>query len=353
MARKPKLWRWVTGSHGTKVKVFERVPGGPLYIGVPLATGGYRRVSLGHTDREQAMRDAAALAASRQAGDESAGPLTIAAMFAIYLKSVEGKQSAVHAADTRRAAEMWTRWLGSSYRVQRFGPAEWDSFGRLRAAGELDARGHLVTDPEKRHPIGPRVVAKDLKVLRAACNRALAERTPSGGFVLQADPTRRLDLPVERNPRRPIYDAERVDAILAVANQVQMRQGWGKEARWVPSSLPTLLRLASDTGRRISAILALRASDWRPDLGTHGRLRWRADSDKVGKEWWSPVTAEVRERLEAYRREHGLVGEALLFPAPNSTTEPVSVQVATDWLRRAEKLAELEALPRGAWHPFR
>ncbi|MBA3319367.1 MAG: hypothetical protein H0T50_14930 [Gemmatimonadales bacterium] len=25
----------------------------------------------------------------------------------------------------------------------------------------------------------------------------------------------------------------------------------------------------------------------------------------------------------------------------------------TDWLRRAEKLAKLEPLPHGAWHPFR
>ncbi|MBA3759534.1 MAG: hypothetical protein H0X07_03310 [Gemmatimonadales bacterium] len=29
------------------------------------------------------------------------------------------------------------------------------------------------------------------------------------------------------------------------------------------------------------------------------------------------------------------------------------VSIASDWLRKAEKLAELESLPRGAWHPFR
>jgi hypothetical protein len=31
----------------------------------------------------------------------------------------------------------------------------------------------------------------------------------------------------------------------------------------------------------------------------------------------------------------------------------VSVRVATNWLRQAEKLAELERLDGGAWHPFR
>jgi integrase len=140
---------------------------------------------------------------------------------------------------------------------------------------------------------------------------------------------------------------------MAVADRVQVRVGWGKEAHWVPSPLPTLLRLAADTGRRISAILALRARDWRPDQGTHGRILWRADSDKVGRDWLAPVTPDVRAELERYRRDHLLVGEALFFPAPNDSTHPVTVQVATEWLRRAEKLAELEPMPGGAWHPLR
>jgi len=291
--------------------------------------------------------------AKRQAGDRQPGPITVAGVMALYLTSVEGKQSPVHSADTHRAAEMWTRHLGPEFRVERFGPSHWDAFARLRGSGELDARGCVVSDPDERSPVGPRIIAKDMKVLRAACRRASIERTPAGGFVLTADPTRGLALPVERNPRRPIYDADRVDALMAVADRVQVRVGWGKEAQWVPSPLPTLLRLAADTGRRISAILALRASDWRPDRGTHGRILWRADSDKVGRDWLAPVTPDVRAELERYRRDHLLVGEALFFPAPNDSTRPVTVQVATEWLRRAEKLAELEPMPGGAWHPLR
>lgn len=108
----------------------------------------------------------------------------------------------------------------------------------------------------------------------------------------------------------------------------------------------------ADRVRRISAILALRWSDWRPDLGTYGRLRWRAEEDKVGKEWWAPVTPEVRDELERLRRERPAVGEALLFPAPNDATRPVTVDLASDWLQRAGKLAELEPLPGGLWHPI-
>lgn len=251
------------------------------------------------------------------------------------------------------AAEMWTRYLGPDFKVHRFGLAEWEAFIRLRSCGEIDARGRPVADPEKREAVGPRVVAKGLKVFRAACHRGTFERTQSGAFVLQADPTRGLPIPVEKNPRRPVYDAARCDKLLAVADRVEMRVGWGKEARWERSHLRTLLRLAEDTGRRISAILALRWTDWQPELGTNGKLRWRAEEDKVGKEWWTPVTPAVREELEQLRRERPSVGEALMFPSPNDASRPLRVEVASSWLRRATKLAGLAPLLGGIWHPYR
>lgn len=154
--------------------------------------------------------------------------------------------------------------------------------------------------------------------LRAACQRATIERTPKGAFVLESDPIRGLVLPVEKNPQRPVYDTARFEKLIVVADRVQMRLGWGREARWERSHLRTLLRLAGDTGRRISAIVALQWVDWCPELGIYGKLRWRAEEDKVGREWWAPVTPEVRAELEALRRERPGVGEAILFPAPNT-----------------------------------
>jgi hypothetical protein len=184
MARKAKCWRWVTGSHGAKVVAFERVPGGSLYLGISRVGGGYDRESLGHTDREIAMSAAATLAARRQAGDNHTGPLTVAALFALYLKAVSGNQSAHHSTNTKRSAAMWTRWLGPDFKVERFGPSEWESFIRLRSAGELDAQGRMVPDPDNRDPAGPRTVARDLKMLHAACRRATIERTGTGTFLL-------------------------------------------------------------------------------------------------------------------------------------------------------------------------
>lgn len=82
-------------------------------------------------------------------------------------------------------------------------------------------------------------------------------------------------------------------------------------------------------------------------------LRWRAEEDKVGKEWLAPVTPEVRDELERFRRERPGLGDGLLFPAPGVHAVPLSRGVATTWLRQAEKLADFKPLPGGAWHPFR
>lgn len=148
---------------------------------------------------------------------------------------------------------------------------------------------------------------------------------------------------------------------MAVADQVPMLVGLGKykkegaSAKQERSYLRTILRLTSDTGRRVSSILALEWTDWKPDLGKYGKLRWRAEEDKVGKEWWSPVTPEVRAELETLRRERMAIGlgAVLLFPSVNDPTVPLSYKTASQWLRVAEKLAGLEPLPHGAFHPFR
>ncbi|UCG85253.1 MAG: site-specific integrase, partial [Gemmatimonadota bacterium] len=122
---------------------------------------------------------------------------------------------------------------------------------------------------------------------------------------------------------------------------------------WKGQYLRLLLWLASDTGRRIGSILALRWSDWNPDEGSNGVLRWRADSDKVGREWWAPVTPDVRRELEAFRRLHPGVGEKLLFASAIDPQRPLHRATVTGWLKKAERLAGLPKLVRGSFHPYR
>ena len=82
-------------------------------------------------------------------------------------------------------------------------------------------------------------------------------------------------------------------------------------------------------------------------------LRWRADADKTGKEWWAPVTPELRREIETFRRLHPGLGEALIFASPSDHTRPLHRTTVTGWYRCAEQLAELPKLKGGSWHPYR
>lgn len=353
MARKPKCWSWSTGEYGTTVTAYERTPGGNLYLRVAKPEGGWKRVGLGHKDQQAAKKKAEEMRDRREAGDSPSLRITVGELFKLYTKAEDGKHSATYSGDILRAEELWNRFLGRDFEVRRFTQTQWEAFISLRSSGEIDSHGNRIADPDQREPVGPRVVGKDLKTLRAACRRATIEQTPGGSFLLDADPTRGKRLPEVRNPNRPICTNDRAVALLEVADKVQMRVGFGKQARLERSHLRSLIRIAHDSGRRISSILALQANDWHPDMGTYGKLRWRAEEDKVEREWFAPVSPEVRAELETLLRERPAVGAALLFPSPNNPAQPVSVQVAIDWLRKAEKLAGLPPLRGGAWHPFR
>jgi len=354
MGRKAKLWSFSTGAHGSRVRIAERVPGGPLYAMTTAPSGrSWRKVSLGHKDKSRAMEEAHKLAAARQKGDEPLERLTVSGMFELFSRSVLPRQCAHHLEELTRGMELWTRFLGGSRVVETIGPTDWEAFERARATGEIDGRGRAVNDPEKRRPVGPRTIQKEMKMLRAACRRATIERTKAGGFLLAADPTRGLPMPSEKNPKRPTADSERFEKLLAVAHQVKARYGNGKAATWEPTCLPLLIRLAGDTGRRISSILALRWSDWLPSAATHGAIRWRAESDKLRKEWLVPVSADLSAALKAEQARRGGIGELLMFPALNDPATRIDKRLVTRWLREAEKLAGLELLERGAWHAFR
>lgn len=171
------------------------------------------------------------------------------------------------------------------------------------------------------------------------------------GFLLDVDPTRGW-----RSGRTrilsPVADDEVLERLLARAGDVQVRHGQGKDATYKRAPLRELLVLAAYTGRRISAILGLGWSDWLPEEGTYGSLRWRADTDKLGRESVVPVHPEVQAVLEAWRQESPGIGEGHVFPAPESDG-PVRVDVALSWLREAMEAAELDWPRRFGFHAFR
>ncbi len=134
------------------------------------------------------------------------------------------------------------------------------------------------------------------------------------------------------DPKQPLIDEDRYTRLLEIATP----------------RLRPLLILAHDTGRRISAIVALRWDDWCPDEGLYGALVWRAAHDKIGRTWRVPVTEAVRDAIAGLERRG-----PYLFPVQADSARPITRTVATNWLKQAERRAELAHLPGGGWHMFR
>src|SRR5947208_7379688 len=68
MATRKRWSRTVGARRGNRVRIYERGPGGMLYMAVwDAERGKYRLASLGHRDRERATRDAADLLRLRDA----------------------------------------------------------------------------------------------------------------------------------------------------------------------------------------------------------------------------------------------------------------------------------------------
>lgn len=65
-----------------------------------------------------------------------------------------------------------------------------------------------------------------------------------------------------------------------------------------------------------------------------------------------PVPEPVKEALWDHRRRRPGVGEAPIFPAPDSDV-PLRVDVAVDWIQEAEKAARGHHVKGFGWHALR
>ncbi len=77
---------------------------------------------------------------------------------------------------------------------------------------------------------------------------------------MRENPVKGLPLPEEKNPRRPVASDDRYEAVKALSEQVTLEVVGRRKVR---SYLRELLEIAHGTGRRISAICALRYEDLR------------------------------------------------------------------------------------------
>jgi integrase len=293
--------------------------------------------------------------------DLRAGITPLSMVFSAYRRHrTPKKRSAGERAEDHRRIEMWTRFLGAEADPHSVALRDWEAFIHQRASGELDARGRRVS---KARPVGPRTVEKDCNWLQWVFNWAVNWRLPNSRYLMRENPIRGFETPHERNPRRPVVSQARFEAVRAKAEMVGTEIRSGTERIRRRSYLPELLDLAYYTGRRISAICALRYEDLRPqaprpedvpeDQPWRGVIRWPAETDKQGKAWVIPMSAPVRDAVDRIMRDRPGIGSAPVFPGPGDQRKPMTRHLADKWLRRAERLAGVAPQPGTLWHGYR
>lgn len=352
---------YTVGEKPCTVRIYRRSGRRNIYIRTwDSEAGRWRKRSLGHADVEKAKAEAAQLHADLVEGkkvheDDST---TLARVFTLYKRHRTPQKSESEQKGDARRIKMWTRWLGAGKDPETISRAEWEGFIEARSEGTIDARGRREGHPDYNgREVGPRTIERDCRFLLAVLNWARDWRTETG-YLLSENVCRGYPIPQEKNPSQPVATDERVQAIREAAAEFTMDVTWGETRQTVPAHLSTIFELAVETGRRLSAILALRYSDVLPDKGPCGSIRWRADTDKEGRETVVPVTARARKALDrhtARMRDLGLrgIGDAPLFPRPTDPSEPVTRQLADRWLRKAEKRAEVEPHDGSLWHAYR
>lgn len=354
MAQRRKSWSFSAGRRPHTVGVCEFHPGSHLYIRVwdPIRRD-YRYRSLGHKNRKRAVILAHRAAERLRRGKKEIllERVTLRRLFRLYRRHKTPRKSEAWQQNDLRCMELFERELGPDRDPHNISDGHLESFFDQRRSGEIDSRGNPVPADDRR-PVSIRTAEADLRWLSAVC-RWGARWKVGDEYLLQASPFRGFSFPRTLNPRRPILSSARFDQLLAVSDLVEMEVMWGKKRERRRSYLFELLVLHAGTGRRNGSIRHLQYRDLLLDVGPHGAIRWRAESDKMGRESVVPISAEVRGAIDRILSERPGIGKAYLFPAPQDPSKPVRYELTVNWLRKAEELAGLEPQRGGAWHPFR
>jgi integrase len=327
-----KLWSKSIGERGNKARLYEPRENAPLMISV-YRNGKEERVSLGHKDKQQAIKDAHALLAglADRARALERERLTLGLLRELYVASpVHREKKARTQKDDERRLERVVRFFGPRTEADALTQSDVLRFNRARSAGSGDIEG---AKPGRR--VRARTVEADLVALQTMLNWATRERAPNGKRLLFENPLFGIRLPREKNPVRPVLTHERYTALLKVAGDVH-------------PLLATALIIAEGTGRRISAIRLLRWSDVEM---SQPAIRWRAENDKRGYEQVVVCSADVADAL---RRARAITGNSeWVLPAPKNAERACDRHLLDSWLRRAYERAELTPEPGGLWHPIR
>lgn len=335
------LQRWsmtVGERRGTRVRVFERRPGGRLHMTVRVPGLRASTRSLKHADRERARREAEEIATlrRRQVAAPEAAPkaITLLKLFARYLQDHRyGDDGSLktrrYVRESRRRAKYLLAWFrrrfGYHVEAERITIEHAKEYARARREGYPAGR-----------QVRMRALQADLKFLKGVLTWG-ARADYHGAPLIAHNRLAGWIIPREQDVRRPLIDDETILRLRLVAPRVHRL-------------LPLLLVLMETTGRRLSSVLGLAWADCDFDRRL---IRWRGALDKKRKTWEAPMPERAAEALQAHRPSNQESDKGLVFPHPRNQAIPVTRHLAADWLRRAYRYAGIEREVGGLWHPFR
>jgi integrase len=327
---------YITGEKGiNRVRLYPNARDGKLYL--EFRDGSKRTaLALGHSDFDLGKQKAEELALKlRQHEAPTSGVLTLRALFDKYECEATARKSLSKQQHDRRARALFEECWGRNAKVIDLDRRDWDRFIDRRRDGSLRHAG----DARKQQGVRDRVVEYDLRFLLAVCNWALTVRE-KGQPLLERNPFAGFPVPKEENPSRPIVTAEELAALERAATVE------GPEVR-------LYLLLVKETGHRCTAVGRLRWTD--VDLAA-GKLRWRAEHDKMGREHIVLLSEPAAAGLaiaEQQRKASGRIGDGWLFPSPTDDTAPVRRDLLRDWWQKLEKRSGIERVRGRGWHSLR
>ena len=319
--RRKKYFSYCTGERGrNRVRAFRHSANGKLYLEFR-EEGKRHSVRLDTSDVEEAKQRADELSvrlgriADEDALSDQVSVRTLIDKYGREVSPTKGRSKQDH---DRRAGRMFCAFFDAQPEPTRRSSREpatldrldWDRFIEWRRAGTI---------PGLPKPVRSQSVRYDLQYMVAVLNWGVGvghlASNPWGGERRRAE--RWGAMPFEMNPlRRAMTDELRE---MLIAN--------GPE-NW---QFAAALRLGRETGRRNSSIRQLRWSDIDQEQWL---VRWRASTDKSGREDVVPLTpAAVAVLRELPSRG---IGEAPVFPSDADPAVATGRDTFQVWLRRAK-----------------
>jgi integrase len=332
MATRKRWSRTVGTRRGNRIRIYQRSASGNLQMAVwDPEKKRYKQVSLGHTDRERATREAAEMVRLRDAGEWiDSRSLTLGILVARYLaENTHARDGSLKTEHYRRGCERYAKyligWFGADTPVIELTPERMAGYAAARRSGQINGRA-----------VGATSLHQDIKLLKSMMKWATGVYN-NGRPLLDRNPLTGFAIPKTRNPIRPMIEEETVEKLMTVAERVS-------------PLMPLLITLMDSTGRRLSSVLGLRWDDFDFEKRT---ITWRAELDKKRKTWIVPMPQKAEVALLKYRAEHPAIGSALVFPMMSDPTKPVTRHLASDWMKRAYRYAKITRPKGSLWHAFR